>query len=229
MLRRVENWAENVSPKLEFLIVILAAFGYFCVRSFFSLFSSSREAVITGNHITSLLVYESVVLLILGWFLRKRGWRLAQLGVIANWKTTLIGIGLVLVAQIAYILAWIALALLFPEVQQISQSKSLSVSNLALWKIFLVSILNPLYEEIFVCGYVITFLKKSKNLWFAIAISTVIRTAYHLYQPLWGIVAIISIGLVFGYVYAKTNRLWSVMVAHAIFDFVGLFAHSLRA
>lgn len=220
-MERIEQWVENASPILEFFIVILVAFGYFSVSSLFSLFFDSPKVFITGVSLISLLCYEITVLLALGWFLKKRGWTLARFGVKPGWKSILMGFGLIPTVYIIYILIWIALISLFPEIQAISQSKSLSTSGVNLWTIILVSFINPVFEEIFVCGYIIHFFKKYKNFLNAIFISVFIRTIYHLYQPIQGIVAIISIGFVFGFFYARTNRLVSVVVAHAIFDLLG--------
>jgi uncharacterized protein len=221
-LGKLKEWVERVSPRFEFLIVVLAAFGYFSIGSLFSLLSKSHKVLITGEHLIFLLVYESAVLLALGLFLRKRGWTLAQLGFIPSWKSTAMSVGLIPAVYITYALIWIPLALLFPEFQALSQSKVIVGSGISTWKIIIVSIVNPVFEEVFVCGYVVHFLKKSNNLWIALIISTAIRALYHLYQPIQGIIAIISIGLVFGFFYAKTNRLWSVVAAHAFFDLWGL-------
>jgi uncharacterized protein len=221
-LERLEKWIENISPRLEFLVVVLAAFGYFSIGSVLSLLYKSHKVVIRGEDLTFLLVYEITVLLVLGWFLKKRGWTLAQFGVTPSWRSTVMGVYLIPATYVMYAPIWITLELLFPEIQSISQSKVLIVSGISLWEIISVSVINPIFEEFFVCGYIIHSLKKSKNLWIAVMMSTFIRTLYHLYQPIQSIVAIVSIGLVFGFFYARTNRLWSVVVAHAIFDFWGL-------
>jgi membrane protease YdiL (CAAX protease family) len=225
-LRRIEQWVENVSPIFEFLVVVLIAFGYFSLGSLFYLLFESRKVLITGGSLISLVVYEIAVLLVLGWFLRKRGWTLARFGVKLCWKSILMGFGLIPTVHITYVLIWITLISLFPEIQALSQNKSLSTSGVDLWIAILFSFINPVFEEIFVCGYIIHFFKKSKNLWNVILISIFIRTIYHLYQPIQGIVAIISIGLIFGLFYAKTNRLWSVIVAHSFFDLVGFLSLS---
>lgn len=219
-----EKWVKRASPRFEFFLVTLTAFGYFIVGSLFSLLFEADKVQITGRSFTLLLVYESVVLIALGWVLQKRSWTLMQLGFIPSWKSTLTGIGLVPAVYFLYVLVWILLSLLFPEIQVISQSKGLSLSGSSLGQIILVSVVNPVYEEIFVCGYIIHFLKKSKPVWIAVAIATLMRMLYHLYQPINGIVSIVCIGLIFGLFYAKTNRLWSVVIAHAIFDLWGLLS-----
>lgn len=56
----------------------------------------------------------------------------------------------------------------------------------------------------------------------AVAISVAIRVSYHLYQGIPGLIAVVPMGLLFGIWYARTRQLWPLIVAHAIFDFVGL-------
>ena len=221
-MRKLERWVGSASPRLELLIVVLVAFSYFSISSLFSLFSKHRKVLITGEDLILLLVYEITVLLVLGWFLKKRGWTLTRFGGMPSWKSTVMGAGLIPTVYVIYALIWIAVTSLFPEIQSVIQSKFASISAISLWIIILISIINPIFEEIFVCGYIIHFLKRSNSLWIAVIVSTSIRTLYHLYQPIQGVVFIISLGLVFGFFYAKTNRLWSVVAAHAFFDLYGL-------
>jgi uncharacterized protein len=85
-----------------------------------------------------------------------------------------------------------------------------------------VSIVNPLFEEFFVSGYLITTLKQWRHPWFAINVSVTLRLLYHLYQGPSGTVTIIPIGFVFAQWYNRTDRLWPLVVAHALFDYTGL-------
>jgi membrane protease YdiL (CAAX protease family) len=56
-------------------------------------------------------------------------------------------------------------------------------------------------------------------------VSVGIRLLCHLYQgPL--AVGIVPVGLVFTWYYARTHRLWPVVIAHAISDFVALVAYT---
>lgn len=221
-MKKLEKWVKRASPSFEFFATVLIAFGYLSISSLFLLLFEPRRALITERGLISLLIYEITVFLILGWFLKKRGWTLAQLGFTPTWKSTVVVVGLIPAVYVTCVLIWIVLAVLFPEIQAINQNKVLSVSGISLWTAIFASIINPVFEEIFVCGYIIHFLKKSKNLWIAVLISTLIRTLYHLYQPIYGIVMIFSLGLVFGLFYVKTNRLWSLVVLHAILDLYGL-------
>jgi membrane protease YdiL (CAAX protease family) len=90
--------------------------------------------------------------------------------------------------------------------------------------IVLVSPVNAFFEEVFVCGYVMTALHRKENVWFALNASVAIRLLYHLYQGPLGVLSVIPFGLIFGYWYARTGRLWPVIVAHSAIDVVGMLA-----
>lgn len=222
MSARTRQWIRKLTRKFEFLIVILIAFGYPILGALISLFSESHKIIITGSSLKFLLVYEIVVLLALSCFLKKRGWSFKKMGLYPNLKSAIWGVMLVPCLYLIWVLIWMALTLLIPDFLLIVKHKTVAISGVSLWIIICVSVLNPLFEELFVCAYVISFLRKIKSLWFAVIISTGIRVLYHLYQPLSGIIFILCIGLAFGYCYARTNQLSSAIVAHAFFDFLPL-------
>ncbi len=90
-----------------------------------------------------------------------------------------------------------------------------------------VSIINPIFEETFVCGYVVSVLKERADVTTAVTISTAIRLLYHLYQGPIAFISIIPFGLVLGYSYAGTGRLWPVIVAHGLGDFIVFVGYAL--
>jgi membrane protease YdiL (CAAX protease family) len=53
-------------------------------------------------------------------------------------------------------------------------------------------------------------------------VSTVVRLLYHLYQGPIGVLIIVPMGLLYGYVYARTRQLWPLMFAHVLIDLIGL-------
>ena len=82
--------------------------------------------------------------------------------------------------------------------------------------VFLVSVVNGIFEELFVAGYIITALREARGMWIAINVSTVVRLLYHLYQGPLGVLTIVPMGLLYGYVYARTRQLWPLIVAHVL-------------
>ncbi|WP_445167618.1 CPBP family intramembrane glutamic endopeptidase [Mycolicibacterium sp. Dal123E01] len=87
---------------------------------------------------------------------------------------------------------------------------------------------NGFAEEVVVVGYLITRLKQlglSQNR--AILASSVLRGAYHLYQGFGAGLGNLVMGLVFGYAWCRTGRLWPLVIAHGVIDtvaFVGYVA-----
>jgi membrane protease YdiL (CAAX protease family) len=59
-------------------------------------------------------------------------------------------------------------------------------------------------------------------MWVAINTSVVVRLLYHLYQGPIGIMTIVPMGLLYGYVYSRTRQLWPLVVAHVLVDLIGL-------
>ena len=89
--------------------------------------------------------------------------------------------------------------------------------------ILALSVLNSLFEVLFVCGYLSTALQAKKGFWFAVNASAGLRLIYHLYQGPWAVISILPIGLAFAIWFAQTRQLWPLVVAHALFDLLGLF------
>lgn len=87
---------------------------------------------------------------------------------------------------------------------------------------------NGFAEEVVVVGYLITRLKQlgfSQNR--AILVSSVLRGTYHLYQGFGAGLGNLVMGLVFGYAWCRTGRLWPLVIAHGVIDtvaFVGYVA-----
>lgn len=220
----MKHYFKSLSLRAEFSIVIIFSFGFFIVSSLLSLFIPYSSAPISESHLVFLLFYETVVIIALWKFLSLRGWRTQHLGLVPSVRDTLIGFGLFLLAYITYLIVWLISSSIITGLEE--QSRNLVSSGLSLTTVILVSILNPVFEELFVCGYIITALRKTRTRSFAINISLGIRLAYHLYQGPVGVIGIIPLGFIFAYWYAKTGRLWPVVIAHALIDFLGLLTYT---
>ena len=87
---------------------------------------------------------------------------------------------------------------------------------------------NAWAEEVLVVGYFITRLRQLG--WrehTALLASAVLRGSYHLYQGFGGFIGNVVMGLVFGKVWQRTNRLWVLVVAHALLDVVAFVGYTL--
>jgi uncharacterized protein len=122
-------------------------------------------------------------------------------------------------------MAWIIVSFISPEYLKEISEAPLAGNNISLINIMAVSIINPCFEEILVVGYVITTLRQVKGETYAVNISVAIRLLYHLYQGPLAVMSIVPLGLIFAYWYARKENLWSVIMAHALFDFFGLYSY----
>ena len=89
---------------------------------------------------------------------------------------------------------------------------------------------NAWAEEVVMVGYLLTRLRQlgwSENR--SLAAQAVLRGAYHLYQGLGGFLGNIAMGLVFGRVWQRTNRLWMLIGAHTLIDVVAFLGYALLA
>ncbi len=78
---------------------------------------------------------------------------------------------------------------------------------------------NALLEEVVVVGYLLTRLPRlGWSPWAAIGASAALRGSYHLYQGWGGFAGNVALGLLFGWVYRRTGRLWPLVAAHLILD-----------
>ncbi len=101
------------------------------------------------------------------------------------------------------------------------------------WRIpmlLLLSFGNAWAEEVIVVGFLLTRLRQLRvDPRLALAISSLLRGAYHLYQGFGAGLGNLAMGLVFGYAWQRTGRLWPLIIAHALIDAVAFVGYSLLA
>ena len=86
---------------------------------------------------------------------------------------------------------------------------------------------NAWAEEVVMVGYLLTRLRQlgwSENR--SLAAQAVLRGTYHLYQGLGGFLGNIAMGLVFGRVWQRTNRLWMLIGAHTLIDVTAFLGYA---
>jgi membrane protease YdiL (CAAX protease family) len=89
---------------------------------------------------------------------------------------------------------------------------------------------NAWAEELVMIGYLLTRLRQlgwSENR--SVLAQALLRGSYHLYQGLGGFVGNLAMGLVFGRVWQRTNRLWMLVGAHTLIDVVAFLGYALLA
>ena len=90
------------------------------------------------------------------------------------------------------------------------------------------AVANALAEELLVVGYLITRLRQlGRGGAGATLASAALRGSYHLYQGFGGFVGNLMMGVIFGRVWQRTNRLWPLVIAHALIDTVAFVGYAL--
>lgn len=89
---------------------------------------------------------------------------------------------------------------------------------------------NGWAEEIVVVGFLVTRLRQLRvTPVAAVLASSLLRGAYHLYQGFSAGLGNLVMGLIFGWLYLRTGRLWPLIVAHAVIDAVAFVGYALAA
>lgn len=92
----------------------------------------------------------------------------------------------------------------------------------------LAAIGNALLEEVVMVGYLFTRWRQAAWSWpVVICVSALVRGTYHLYQGFGGFVGNLVMGLVLGYVFARTRRIMPLVVCHAILDIVAFVGYAV--
>ena len=217
----MRDWILRRSPRGEFLLVTFVAFALFIVSSAVAVLRHDGRFEMTTAHLASGIVYEMTFLGIACWILHLRGWNLARLGLEFSPGAALAGLPLMLAYLLLY---WFTLLTIASFVPNAHLSDALQVRWLAplpLTVTFL--ILNSVYEELLVTGYVITALEH-EGAAVAITVSTLLRFSYHLYQGPVAALTILPMGLLFGTVYWRSRSLWPLMVAHTLVNLFSVLA-----
>jgi uncharacterized protein len=210
----VTNIYMRMPRALEFAIVILVAFGMFAYGAIIGWTRGLRNDVITDAALFWMATYELFAFLIIATFLRARQWKLSDFHPQASWKLT--GAGVLLTLGI----------LLYSTVISTGfrtwfEFRSLNTSQLDFGTVLLFSVVNGIYEETLVVGYVVGCLARQSTPVVIIS-SALIRFSYHVYQGPEAVLFILPLGLMFAYLYVKYRRLWPLVLCHIILDIVAL-------
>jgi uncharacterized protein len=89
---------------------------------------------------------------------------------------------------------------------------------------------NGWAEEVIVVGYLLTRLEQLRvSSTKALIWSSVLRGGYHLYQGFGAGLGNLAMGLIFGYTWRRSGRLWPLIIAHGIIDTVAFVGYALLA
>jgi len=215
----MKRFAAALSPQTEIALVLLAAFA---LPVTYSLLILTKVAALPASDTRLLmgLAFEAVVLAILGTILAARGWTLERLGIgKLTLQDAIDGVGLL---AAAYLIPAMVLSILPPDIKQsiTTAVPSIALSGIGVALALVATVLTPIFEEVFVVGYVFAALG-DKNKALALNVSVALRLGYHLYQGAVALIFVLPMAVVFAWWYSTRPSLWPLLIAHAGLSAIG--------
>jgi hypothetical protein len=182
-MHRLDEWIRGLSGAAEITVVVVVAFGWFTVASVWSfvagLATSHGLAPMTEQDFIEIALQEAMALAILAWFLRQRGWTLARLGLAWSsrpaegsltraiacqvlWGAGLVGAGLVFAAWLPWAVITAILPVFVPQWVAATPT-SFVAPGIGIAVVLTFCLLNPIFEEVFVCGYLVSKLAPART------------------------------------------------------------------
>lgn len=247
-VRLVVEPDERRLVRVELLIVFAVTLGLSGVRSLISLLDSLLQPVALNKQqvaidvpqakasFLDLLAQLAGVVQLVAWgalgvyLLYRAGTKLAGIGL----DRTRIGTDVARGVGLAALIGIPGLGLyLVARALNLNLNVLPSTLNDTWWRIpvlVLSAAANAWAEEALVVGYLISRLRQlglRENS--SVVSAAVLRGSYHLYQGFGGFVGNLVMGLVFGRVWQRTNRLWSLVIAHTLLDVVSFVGYAVLA
>lgn len=208
----------NASQVTDTAVVIAICFAWPIIGSLRAVAYSYPSRPFDDSILLTVILEELILATAALAYLRLRGHDLSLLLPRPTLLGGLVGLGLY---ALATLLIWPVYALAGAEmlsgepIEQMVAGASVSLP----WLIA-VSIVNALFEEAFLTGYVLRGLLVF-GAPLAVGVTVLIRALAHLYQGTLGTFSVICIGVVFGTYYWRKRQLWPVVFAHIVADFAG--------
>jgi uncharacterized protein len=214
----MKQFVQALSGRAEFLIVVLGSLGLLLLTNLQVVLDpglAAQAPPFTNEALISNLIYEVFVLAWLGVFMKVRGWTFERLGFSIDLRDTAIGL---LLAIIVFCAVWLIQQImggLAPAAFEAARRFDKVSGRLDMWALLLGAAVDAVFEELFACAYVICALKEKRSAAFAFNVSVLLRVGLHVYQGVYGGLIGAAWGVVFGYWYLKSGRVWPLFVAHA--------------
>jgi len=150
------------------------------------------------------------------WIGSVRGWTVATFGLHISWRGTATGVLL-----FAALLAGAALFGAVLKALHVEVAGSFFLKGTTLPYVLLLSIVNPLYEEVILSGYFIHALQHL-GMWPAVLASALFTSFLHAYLVLQSVTLVLFTRIAVGLAYWRGRQLWPLIVAHSLADLFAL-------
>jgi membrane protease YdiL (CAAX protease family) len=210
----VARWIRSRSLAVEFAFVfvvawvpnILAALAWFAFQP--------EPVAVDQESIWNGLLFEAIILAIVLPVLRVRGWTWARLGLSWRHRDLLVGLGFAIALTGVFQLLDFAFG---------GGPEPISIAaHLAPIPVVVFSLVNAFFEEVLLLGYIVGLAGERGRMVDGIWSTVAIRFLCHVYQGTWVAFQVAAMGVAFGYAFARTRRLWPLIIAHAAYDAVVL-------
>jgi membrane protease YdiL (CAAX protease family) len=208
----------KVSQIMDVVVVLVICFGWPIIGSIRAFVFAYPPRPFDDSIFLTVILEELILATVALVYLRWRGYDLSLLVPRPTLLGGLVGLGLY---ALATLVIWPVYALAGAEIlsrepiEQMVAGSSIST----LWLVA-VSIVNALFEEIFLTGYVLRELL-TVGAPLAIGATVLIRALAHVYQGSLGTFSVICVGVVLATYYWRKRQLWPVVFAHFVADFAG--------
>ena len=219
----MKSFIRNLPVSVEFCFVILICFGlsiFTTIRGIVShLMHVARPFPLGNGTVLWMVSYELLAFAVVLWIARVRGWSFKSFGLQVSWKWTGAGILLLIVVLVALTFQTVLFNLLNPPNGKVEPLRN---GGLTLPFVILLSVINPIFEELMEVGYFVHALKRC-GVWPAVLASAFFRAFLHGYAGFNLAAGVLLLGLIFGIAYAWWRQMWPLILAHAIIDFFALY------
>jgi membrane protease YdiL (CAAX protease family) len=204
---------------VDLAVITVICFGLFIFSSIEAVLAGFPDYRITDAQLGTLIAIEIAASVLALGYLRFRGHEIRGLVPAATLPGIVVGGGLYLLTLLLALPLESLLAQVLPELHNTSGALQPTAASPAM--IVSVSLVNGLYEEAFLLGFLQAGMARSDG-HFSVGAVLLVRLSYHLYQGPAGVLFVATFGAVVGYYYLKTGKLWPAVVAHMTGDVVGL-------
>ena len=185
------------------------------------LLRTGRIVRITDARMGTTIAVELALALFIVPYLKTQGWRPQDIGGSPTLFDVVRGAGVIFAAYLS--IGLVSLILHFVAPDALATIRSLRITGtVSPLTVFVVAIINPVFEEFLWLGYAIPALGARYGLRIAVAGSIALRVAVHTYQGTLALVTVLPTAIIFTWYFIRTGRLWPVIAAHMIADGLAL-------
>lgn len=211
---------------LELFLVLIFCFAN-SIFSSVDMLMHGRGALPNSTNIRWIagIAHELAGLLLVGYVLARRKLRITVLGLRWSFRDIWVGIAVAICAYFAYTIGPHLIHLADHAMYSSPHGGNIVREVFGPPSILMIpfTLLNPFFEEPIVRAYLMTELRALTGSWIlAATVSVLVQFSYHLYYGWEGAIALSFLFVVFAIYYAWAKKATPIIIAHGIFDILGL-------